>query len=1011
MAYTSLNKAHTHHSIEKGDGSNYSAYSRYETGVITGGYRDLPAVIADESGFDGLGFDSSVGSEDDQWHMVNIFKQGGRYIDSLAIGGAYDDDQAMQVATSQLDCLGGDYCNFVTESQNVQFDNLPAQAVDTWSIDAVNKLMDNPSQDQHYLPTVTAQELKTEATRVTFDDVQWDSMNKLSSHGGKDSLLSLDMTRADTRHELITPFVLTDTLIEMDAQEISFDALMDTASRLSLLKDRLYTAMWKAGASGDLTVTNVTQTKEFKRQGVINTAFIFDLSDGQTLSIWFHNPDSTPSKLLPSDIMISWKWMLNKRDVTAALSPKNGDNVQLTTLASRILRVAGKNSKRFQSAQVRNAKVSAELDEAQKDVDDKNATIEQLDTDIEGLHAAIDARMKAADTKAATPSPDEVNNNADLPAPKEDTGTPEKVSTPNGDFAVGDSVVWRNGGSEIKGTFNAYMEGTGTISFFDEGGDRTNAKDTEVFANASATGTDDKAADTTADAPAVPAKKEKKAKTYPPVEYQGKGVFIAYKNSKKKDTWSASQLDDGSWHVFADNAQTRAYNSSKPKSFKDVAAMIAQYPAFAGIEALIAQNIRTDTDTTEYNTDYTNDFDNYTTTMVKGENAGTTYTYAEIIKAPELLKTFYNSVAPFQSSRIDSVKELLTDNDWELRSEFEGDDYLDGVIKEGVEVIPTLNSNTSPEQDINDRLVVWTMESTNFKFLDDLSLSDSEVVAMIEKAYASADADDDNDDADEYDAIDSSEYPSIFLERNADNLQVLGIDDDAIQVNDRGQYAIEKGMFKDMTLVFADTVCKLVQAADDNDSQIAVADYNATAYQGSMFDALTNKSKPAYGITAQITKDGLNLRARVNEDGECDILLGTSGATVHSNVKPVFTDNTVAYKDAIQESFFKQGEIDMEAENKAKAAEPVAEPALPVEPATDDTPATSLADRIAVVMDNVTSRDFDPTSIDTDALLGMVDEAEGDAALTAEIDTLTQIYQRKLVAISMKALAGLAGDE
>ncbi|QOJ22956.1 MAG: hypothetical protein HRU78_04260 [Gammaproteobacteria bacterium] len=37
------------------------------------------------------------------------------------------------------------------------------------------------------------------------------------------------------------------------------------------------------------------------------------MSDGQTVSIFFHNPDTTPNKLTPADELISWKWLLNKR--------------------------------------------------------------------------------------------------------------------------------------------------------------------------------------------------------------------------------------------------------------------------------------------------------------------------------------------------------------------------------------------------------------------------------------------------------------------------------------------------------------------------------------------------------------------------------------------------------------------------------------------------------------------------------------------------------------------------
>lgn len=394
MAYITLNKAHTYHQTTI-NGQPTNQYSRYETGLITGSKRNLPAILADNTGSDGYGFDSAVGSDDDSWHVLNAFDKRGSYIDTIAVGGAMDSDHALVVAQTQLDSLGALSFELISAGLT-QFDSLNQQKAGTFSIDAINKLMDNPSQDKNYLPIITISELTYEADRVTFDSVQWgENSNELLSHDGRDSTLMLDMTRADTRSDLVNEFELADVLNLLGAEpEQSFDALMDTKSRLGLLKDRLYNAMSRA--SNDMvSVKNVTETKPFKRQGVTNIAFVFDLSDGQKLSIWFHNPDSTPSKLMPSDIMISWKWMLNKRDVTAALSPKQGDNVQLPVLASRIMRVAAKNSVRFKRTQARRLKLEQDLLDAQALVDTKVATIEQLDKDIESLTSQIDAAMKA----------------------------------------------------------------------------------------------------------------------------------------------------------------------------------------------------------------------------------------------------------------------------------------------------------------------------------------------------------------------------------------------------------------------------------------------------------------------------------------------------------------------------------------------------------------------------------------------------------------------------------------
>ena len=447
MAYTKQNKAHSNHYITKPDGSTASRYSRYETGRITGRYREIPAVLADSTGFDSLGFDSSVGSVDDRWHVVNVFDSVNTYIDSIAVGGAMDGNHALQIAKSQLDSLGGTTCQLITNNA-MQFDGMDHDHA--WSIDAINKLMDNPSQNKSYLPVITAPELVVEAERVTFDSVQWDSNNNLISHGGKDSRLYLDLTRADTRNELVTEFDLADALFDMDAQEAGFDALMDTKSRLPLLKDRLFKALSQAGDES-LSVTNVTQTKEFKRQGVINIAFVFDLSDGQKLSIWFHKPLESSSKLLPSDYMVSWKWMLNKRDVTAALSPKHGDNVQLPALARRIMRVAAKNSKRFKAAQARKAKVEQELLDAEQTVADRKSTISMLDIDIMDLNKKIDMVMQERKDEAEKP--------------------PEPEKPKGGAFSEGDAVIWMGEYGEIsRGTFKNYSADGATGIFVDDGG-------------------------------------------------------------------------------------------------------------------------------------------------------------------------------------------------------------------------------------------------------------------------------------------------------------------------------------------------------------------------------------------------------------------------------------------------------------------------------------------------------------------------------------------------------------
>ena len=399
--YQTLQQANSY--ITAPDGTR--RYSRYEIGVIDGRYRAMPVLVADKAGFDGLGFDASVGSNDDHYTVLNLFDGSHKYIDSVAVVGADDDDHAAHLALSQFDYLGADYATVVV-NDSAQFDDMSLDALGQrgWSSQAIAQLMNHPSQNTgYYLPIINSKMLRTEQNRVTADNVMWDGAN-LVSHGSDYSRLLLDLQKHDAFGGLTAKFDMRDLLADLGATELGFDALMETYSRLDAMGDRLFTALGRH-AVGDLTVTNVTTTKPFKRQGVANVAMQFDLSDGQTFSIIFHNPDADPKKLAANDMMVSWKWLLNKKDVTAAVSPKQSDKVRYDVIASRIMKVAAKNSKRFVAAQMKKAENQEKITEAQKAVDDKQAYLEQLDKDIAELKQQIDdfrlsdeARIKAGNT-------------------------------------------------------------------------------------------------------------------------------------------------------------------------------------------------------------------------------------------------------------------------------------------------------------------------------------------------------------------------------------------------------------------------------------------------------------------------------------------------------------------------------------------------------------------------------------------------------------------------------------
>ena len=1417
MAYTTQNKAHSNHYITKPDGSTASRYSRYEVGRITGRHRDMLAVLADSTGFDSLGFDSSVGSDDDSWHVVNVFDSANTYIDSMAIGGAMDSNHALQIANSQLDSLGGTRCQLITNNA-MQFDGMDQDHA--WSIDAINKLMDNPSQNKSYLPVITAPELVVEAERVTFDSVQWDSNSNLISHGGKDSRLYLDLTRADTRHELVTEFDLADALFDMDAEEAEFDALMTQKHRLHTLKDRLFKAMIAAGdkppamrKKGDTApaekdtgfyVANVTQTKEFKRQGVINIAFVFDLSDGQKLSIWFHKPLESSSKLLPSDYMVSWKWMLNKRDVTAALSPKHGENVQLPALARRIMRLAAKNSKRFKAAQARAAKVEQELLDAEQTVADRKSTISMLDIKIMDLNKKIDMALQARKDEAEK--------------------TPEPEKPKGGAFSEGDAVIWMGEYGEIsRGTFKSYSPDGTTGIFIDEGG-QMRAPISQLIFNPDVQLTDEQVAakseaDKYNEMEAIISSLSKSSKrfkewdmTIESVQALPKEQFfrladalaaakmpayeqllIAYRVGKQdligiaqsimdneksagettpeiakrrerlakilntELTLVGSKKDDNSdedatvsitgqeidvnegvdFKTAKNNAMAYFDENLKDKvvfcraidsdvalkrrggkhiakanhTFRDKLQLVAAIPemikkgkyksyteayknkstniyGYYVLDVLVdvdgvAKNARvvlekTDkgealydiginkkealaalgdaysnkafdqpTDPSQYqgldksyqdDHENVNQFDKLSTndaaasdlilniffdedldlasdtakddkvtkgsvnesTTVKGTKISSNFALVEAKKlivshdaagvanpdfpqalqprdrsdkkSVEAIKANAKKLQPeklgqtdrvgngapivgddlvvesgngramavklaydngdaenyrawlvenanefgFSAEQVENYKQPVLvrvrttaidrmdfaieanqdgypqyfDNEengdeaettisvyvnsrgrvlatvtkqagkYHVKGEnFSGGNYPDDAsvlkqlevvkssnpsmkLKEGKEFFSADDTGKSypPVERDQDGNYIAYMDNTKKdhwsaamqsdgsfivypdnaqtrayrnskpKFFDGVAdlLATYPAFKGIEKLIAEdlkAEA-----DYDEYDEIDSSEYPQMFLDRNKDKLNILGISDDDIHVGLEDDYEnksdyndlyhIDSGLFARQTLNFADAVCKTVDAAISLGADAVVGDFTATAYQNSMFDGLDSKSNPTYGITVQIEKGGVYLRAEIDAYGECKILKGASGTDVITTIKHVFTDNTNEYQSALADAL----DIQVDEGMTTTDTHDIPDATLPVEPAE-----SALAKRINEIEQQMSTADFDPTAVDTDELIDLVDQVEDDAELTAKLEAISVTLQQKMIAISLRALTDMAG--
>lgn len=347
------------------DGFDSAVYSNLAIGKIQGQYRTLPALM------------SPLATDDDVWHIVNLQaggQDGFNVYDAVAVLGAASGEQAKEWALQQ----------------HGQFYDAVATDVQQTSSQGLMRHLANRHFHAYQSP-VRANDLAAMQDVVTGQQVQWDGID-LKSHSGQTGIMLVDMIKHDDHHLLLDAMDrdgLTELLASIGAEFAHYDALIVEKHNLDRLMSRLSTSMAKASEAG-VSIAKVTQSEPFKKNKVTQIAVLFEMSDGQSVAIVFHNPDTTPSQLLPQDTLISWKWMLNGRDVSAAIQPNQGEDVQLPVLATRIMKLVNQNSARFKRQQATKAKTQQELDEARKRLGEQVEEIAALDGEMADIQKQID---------------------------------------------------------------------------------------------------------------------------------------------------------------------------------------------------------------------------------------------------------------------------------------------------------------------------------------------------------------------------------------------------------------------------------------------------------------------------------------------------------------------------------------------------------------------------------------------------------------------------------------------
>lgn len=356
----------------KPDGDVYQKKAELHIGYIAGEKRQLRAGMTD-----------SV-LESDPYYLFNITDQDNIYMESVAIlGVAHVSDAEYYAQRYFAETLGA--------CMNVVF-------VGAYSAQTLKRFLD--SELSAITPRIKPEQVQRFIDVVVKQTVDW-SDDYLLSHQGNTRLLLSDMVASDDRHELLAPMDIERfaEIIHTERDKEQLDALFTDVVGLQRLARQLTLEMDKK-ATDKVKLDKITQSeKPFKRNGMTNLALHIAMSDGQTVAVLFYNPDETPSKLQPKDILVSWKWLLNNRDVTPALQPETGKDVNISILASRIMQLVDKNHARFIRNQAKQKAQDERLEALSQIVTQKQEAVADLDKQIADMQARLD-RVLAGDKQA-----------------------------------------------------------------------------------------------------------------------------------------------------------------------------------------------------------------------------------------------------------------------------------------------------------------------------------------------------------------------------------------------------------------------------------------------------------------------------------------------------------------------------------------------------------------------------------------------------------------------------------
>lgn len=153
--------------------------------------------------------------------------------------------------------------------------------------------------------------------------------------------------------DLLLDAVTLDDLYEDLGERVMLDAIVIQYAQIKRKMESMRRALERAATK--IKPLGVEISDPFTQRGSTQIACVFSFEDGQSVTIFMHNPDTTPKKIMQKDMLTSWKWLLNKKDITIVVAPERGEDLNVNEVGRRVMKLLEKNSAAFKRANANKA--------------------------------------------------------------------------------------------------------------------------------------------------------------------------------------------------------------------------------------------------------------------------------------------------------------------------------------------------------------------------------------------------------------------------------------------------------------------------------------------------------------------------------------------------------------------------------------------------------------------------------------------------------------------------------